>query len=496
MSPYAFPALLICALIILIILLAFVCYKVAPTDKVLVVTGPGGRRFVTGRSSFIIPFIQRCDWLSLGVVQSELHTDTPIPTKDAILIDVSAVANFQIGVTPFAGSDGMEHDPLEIAARNYLNQDKQRMMADVTQVLLGKMREAIGKTELRTLMENRDEFSETVANAAKADMEALGLELVTFNVQDFSDGQNVIRDMGADMAAQIGRDAQLAKINADQQVAERQNQLDLKKAELQTTADEAKAKADLVYETVKAERTKQLNIARVDAQIAAEERNVELAARQAAVKEKELDATVRKQAEADRYAAEQRAEAQRLVTEKNADANAYNATKTAEADLTVAQRNADAQAYRDMKNAEAQLKVAQDNAEAVRATATADAEATRLRGQAEGDALRAKGEGEAAGIEAQGNAYNSMNNTFILAQQYIQVMPDIARAIAQPLNNVDRITMYGEGNTTKMVGDTTNAVSQLSAALSESIGLDLKDMLNGAIIGHVAGRAAGESRDK
>ena len=121
------------------------------------------------------------------------------------------------------------------------------MMADVTQVLLGKMREAIGKTELRTLMENHDEFSETVATAACADMEALGLGLVTFNVQDFADGQGVIRDMGADMgadmAAQISRDAQLARIAADQQVAERQNQLDLKQAELKTTADNAKAKA-------------------------------------------------------------------------------------------------------------------------------------------------------------------------------------------------------------------------------------------------------------
>lgn len=209
--------------------------------------GPGGRRFVTGKAAIIIPFLYRRDWLSLGVVQSELHTDTPIPTKDAILIDVSAVANFQIGVDRFAGHDGVERDPLEIAARNYLNQDKKRMMADVTQVLLGKMREAIGKTELRTLMENRDEFSETVATAACADMEALGLGLVTFNVQDFADGQGVIRDMGADMgadmAAQISRDAQLARIAADQQVAERQNQLDLKQAELKTTADNAKAKA-------------------------------------------------------------------------------------------------------------------------------------------------------------------------------------------------------------------------------------------------------------
>ncbi|KFI93764.1 flotillin family protein [Bifidobacterium stellenboschense] len=457
------PLWVIVPVVIVLIILACACYTVAPTDRVLVITGPGGRRFVTGKAAIIIPFLYRRDWLSLGVVQSELHTDTPIPTKDAILIDVSAVANFQIGVDRFVGHDGVERDPLEIAARNYLNQDKKRMMADVTQVLLGKMREAIGKTELRTLMENRDEFSETVATAARADMEALGLELVTFNVQDFADGQGVIRDMGADMAAQISRDAQLARIAADQQVAERQNQLDLKQAELKTTADNAKAKADMVYEITKAERTKELNIAQQDAEIAAEERRIELADRQAAVKEKELNATVRKQAEADRYAAEQRA-----------DAELYTTQKTAEADL-----------YRQRQEAEA-----------VKATADAQAQATRVKGEAEGAALKAKGEGEAAGIEAQGHAYNAMNNQLIIAQQYIQIMPQIARAIAEPLAKVDTITMYGDGNTTKLVGDTTNALSQISEGLAGSIGLDLKTLLNGALGGHMAGKAMADGLKK
>ena len=88
--------LIVAAVAILIILLATASYKVCPADRVMVITGPGGRRFVSGGSAFIIPFIMRVDWLSLGAVQSLLRTDTPIPTKDAILIDVNAVANFQI----------------------------------------------------------------------------------------------------------------------------------------------------------------------------------------------------------------------------------------------------------------------------------------------------------------------------------------------------------------------------------------------------------------
>mgnify|MGYP000156191818 FL=1 len=444
----AVPAVIV---LVLVIVLATSCYTVAPTDRALVITGPGGRRFVIGKSALIVPFIMRRDWLSLGVIQVKLQTEQSIPTKDALLIDVGAVANVQIGVTPFTDAEGVEHNPLEIAARNYLNQDKTKMMTDVSEVLLGKMREAIGRTDIRTLMQNRDEFNETIVSAAHDDMLALGLELVTFNVQDFSDQQGVIADMGAEMASRITQEAQLARINSEQTVAERQNELDLKQADLQKQSDHAKAEADMVYDITKAERQKDLNIATQNAEIAAEERRIELERKKAETREQELTATVRKQADADRYAAEQKA-----------DAQLYTETK---------------------------------KAEAVKVTAGAEAESIKLKGSAEGEAIAAKGKGEAEGIEAQGKAYNAMNNTFILTQQYIGILPDIARAIADPLAKVDKITMYGEGNTTKMVGDTTNAMTQLNSAFQESLGIDLTALLQGAIAGHAAGTAIAKSDD-
>lgn len=212
--------IIVAAVAILIILLATASYKVCPADRVMVITGPGGRRFVSGGSAFIIPFIMRVDWLSLGAVQSLLRTDTPIPTKDAILIDVNAVANFQIASeTMTVDENGKQVKALENAAKNYLNQSKERMEKDVTQVLLGKLREVIGRTELKALMENRDTFAATVAESARVDMERLGLQLTTFNIQDFTDRQNVIANMGAEMAAEISRNAKLASINAEQDVA-------------------------------------------------------------------------------------------------------------------------------------------------------------------------------------------------------------------------------------------------------------------------------------
>lgn len=317
------PTLIIVAAVaILIILLATASYKVCPADRVMVITGPGGRRFVSGGSAFIIPFIMRVDWLSLGAVQSLLRTDTPIPTKDAILIDVNAVANFQIASeTMTVDENGKQVKALENAAKNYLNQSKERMEKDVTQVLLGKLREVIGKTELKELMENRDTFAATVAESARVDMERLGLQLTTFNIQDFTDRQNVIANMGAEMAAEISRNAKLASINAEQDVAVRQNQLDLKRAELQSISDKAQAEADAVKGITAAEQSKTLKVKEQEAEIAAAEKKAVLEQKNAEIEEQKLNATIRKKADADRYAAEQQADAQMYTTQKHADAD-------------------------------------------------------------------------------------------------------------------------------------------------------------------------------
>ena len=182
----------------------------------------------------------------------------------------------------------------------------------------------------------------------------------------------------------------------------------------------------------------------------------ELAERQVAVKERELDATVRKQAEADRYAAEQKA-----------DAELYTRTKNAEAAKVEAQNKSDADLYS-----------AQKTAEGVSAKAKAEAEATRLKGEADGAAEKAHGEGVAAGIKAQTEAYNGMENAYLLANRYIDVMPEVAEAVAKPLTAVDSIKMYGDGNATKLVRDTTGMVDQVTSGLKDATGIDLTELLS------------------
>lgn len=374
---------------IMVLVLVFEsCWRKCPPDKLMIVSGAGKMRSVSGKGTFVIPLLQRVDTLSLGAVQVQLTTENDIPTQDAILIHACAVANFQIGQTP---------ELIETASKNYLNMDKEEMTRQVTEVMLGKMREVIGQMDLKELMRDRESFNAKVFDGSKDDLANLGLELRTFNVQDFSDSQGIIRSMGADQAAEIKKEAELAQIKAAEEVAIRQNQLDLKQADLKKQADKAKAEADMVKATVTAEKQRELYIAQQEAEIAAETKKVELAERQADVRERELNAAVKKQAEADRYAAEQAAEA-----------DLYKRTKQAE-------------------------------------------------------------------------AYNGMDNPYLLANRYIDIMPKVAEQVAKPLTAVDSIKMYGSGNAQKLVKETTSIVDQVASGLKDSTGIDLPSLLNGLI---------------
>ena len=409
------------------------CWRKCPPDKLMIVSGAGKMRSVSGKGTFVIPLLQRVDTLSLGAVQVQLTTENDIPTQDAILIHACAVANFQIGQTP---------ELIETASKNYLNMDKEEMTRQVTEVMLGKMREVIGQMDLKELMRDRESFNAKVFDGSKDDLANLGLELRTFNVQDFSDSQGIIRSMGADQAAEIKKEAELAQIKAAEEVAIRQNQLDLKQADLKKQADKAKAEADMVKATVTAEKQRELYIAQ-----------------QADVRERELNATVKKQAEADRDAAEQAAEA-----------DLYKRTKQAEAARIERQNQSDAELYS-----------AQKDAEGIQARAKAEAEATRLKGESEGAAEKAHGEGVAAGIKAQAEAYNGMDNPYLLANRYIDIMPKVAEQVAKPLTAVDSIKMYGSGNAQKLVKETTSIVDQVASGLKDSTGIDLPSLLNGLI---------------
>lgn len=128
---------------------------------------------------------------------------------------------------------------------------------------------------------------------------------------------------------------------------------------------------------------------------------------------------------------------------------------------------------------DAELYSAQKDAEGIKAKATAEAEATRLKGEADGASEKSRGEGIAAGVKAQAAAYNGMENPYLLANRYIDIMPKVAEQVAKPLTAVDSIKMYGSGNAQKLVKETTTIVDQVASGLKDSTGVDLPSLLSG-----------------
>mgnify|MGYP002672087572 FL=1 len=225
---------------------------------------------------------------------------------------------------------------------------------------------------------------------------------------------------------------------------------------MKAKAEVKRAVADTAYDINKMEQQKELDVARTNAQIAQAERQVELKKQEIELKEKELDALVRKQADADLYAAQKKAEAELMKRQKEAEAKAYEKVQAAKAAKEAAELDAEAKKVL----AETALIEAQKAAEGIRAKAEAEAEGIRQRGLA-----------EAEGIDKKAEAQKKMSEASI-AEMYFNAMPQIAQAVAAPLSNIDSITMYGEGNSSKMVSDITKTITQIMNGIKDSTGID------------------------
>ena len=471
---------------LVIILIAIVCmsYVKAPPDQAYLISGPRkDLKIISGRAGFKIPFIERLDKLYLGAIGVDVRTRSAVPTAEYINVFVDSNVNIRVSSQP---------ELMAIAAKNFLNQKRDVISAKAQEVLEGNVREIIGQMKLTEMVSDRQKFAEMVRENAAPDMAELGLEIVSFNVQNFKDENGVIDDLGIDNVEQIKKNAAIAKSDARReiaiqeaenkrranesqvaaatQIAEQNNALEMRQAELKQKAQVKQAAADMAYDIQKADQQKELDVATTNAQIAKMEREVELQAQKIALKEKELDAVVRKEA----------------------DAQLYKAQKLAEADLIKRQKEAEAKAYEEVQRAEAEQRAALARAEAMKAEAEAkmfaaqkEAEGIAAKFAAEAEGIRARGLAEAEGIDKKAEAQKKMGEASVL-EMYFQAMPKIAQAVAEPLANVDSITMYGEGNQAKMVQDITNTMTQIMSGVKDATGIDPSALLAGFIGGKAA----------
>lgn len=469
---------------VLVVLLAYASYVKAPPNQAYLISGPRKNlKVISGKAGFRIPFIERLDKLYLGAIGVDVKTRSAVPTADYINVWTDANVNVRISSKP---------ELMAVAAKNFLNQNKETISEKAQEVLEGNMREIIGQMKLTEMVQDRQKFAVKVLENAGPDMEQLGLEIVSFNVQNFKDENGVIEDLGIDNIEAIKKAAAIAKsdakrdvamreaenqrqaneaqVNAATQIAEQNTALDIRAAELKQQSEVKRAAADMSYDIQKAEQKKELDVANTNAQIAQMEREVELQTQKIALKERELDALVRKEADARLYATQKAAEADLIKRQKEAEAKAYEEIQRAEAE----QRAATARAEAMKAEAEAKMFAAEKEAAGIAAKYAAEAEG-----------IRAKGLAEAEGIDKKAEAQKKMGEASVL-EMYFNAMPQIAEAVAEPLSNVDSITMYGTDGASRMVQDITTTVSQVMKGIEDATGINLSAVLSGYLGGKMA----------
>lgn len=416
--------------------------------------------------------------MTAGMISVDARTSDYVPTNDYINVKVDAAVKVKIGTERL--------ELFEAATRNFLYKSSEEIADEVRDTLEGHLRAIIGQMELAQIVTDRATFSEKVQENATKDLEEMGLEIVAFNVQGLIDSNGVIENLGIDNTEQIRKEAAKAKakaqqeiaqqqaesdklandarVAADLEIAQQQNDLAKKKAALEAEAQTEKAKADAAYEIQQQIQRKEIERETAEANIVKQEKEAQVREREVKVREQQLAADIKAQADAEAYAIEKQAQAERMQRQQRADAELYEIQKDAEA------RKAQSEAEKF-----AQLQ---------------EAEAIEAKGKAEAEAIRLKLEAEADGLDKKADAMAKFQNAAV-TEMIVKVLPEIATAVASPLANVDSITMYGEGNGGKMVGDIMTTMNQVT----QGMGLDVKELISATLTGRQMGQAIAESKD-
>ncbi len=465
---------LVAVAIIALVILLFISYVKAPPSSAFIISGLSKEpRVLIGSGGFRIPFFERLDRVYLGQITVDIKTEESVPTTDFINVDVDAVAKIRVMPT---------NEGTRLAAKNFLNMMPNEIAEQLQDSLQGNMREIIGTLDLRSLNTDRDGFSDQVMTKAQPDMAKLGIEIISCNIQNVTDKEGLIKDLGADNTAKIKKDASInraiaerdvkievskadrdandARVDADTAIAIKNNELALKRAALKQQADTAQADADAAYAIQQQEQQKTINIKTVEAQIEKTKREQILSREQIEIRQNQLAAEV----------------------EKKADADKYQIEKNAAAELEQRKRVAEAQKY------EAEQRALAQNAEsdAIRYRLEQEAIGIKAKGEAEAYAIQKKGEAEAQAMDKKAEAYKKYNNAAV-AQMMIEVLPQIVENVAKPIAAIKDVHVYSGGQDTgagiaAMSGGVPVAIKQAFDVLKSATGVDMADIMRAGTI--------------
>ena len=409
-------------------------------NQALIISG-GGRepKVVVGGRVFVVPLIQRVQTLSLEVMTLTPSTNR-VYTKEGVAVSVDGVAQVKV-----KGGDSILR-----AAQQFLGKRLAEIEEVALQTLEGNQRAILGTMTVEDIYQDREGFATRVLEVGSADMDSMGLEIVSYTIRDIQDEQGYLEALGIPRTAEVKRDAAIAQAEADRDAAIRRARADQESQAARFSADTSIAESERDFAIQKAAYDEQTNARRAAAELAyalqeaktkqdirQEEMQIDVIERQKQIevqqqevlrREQELVATIRRPAEAERF---------QLET------------------------------------------VAEGNKARVVAEAEAEAEAIRVRGQAEADAIRAKGLAEAEAMQRKADAWKEYGQAALI-EQLFQTLPQVAEAVAQPLAKTERIVMISGGNedsagvgASRLTRDVTNVVSQLPSVIEALTGIDI-----------------------
>lgn len=453
-------------------------YRTAGPDEALIVTGSflgnknvhvdesGNKiKIIRGGGTFVFPVFQKAEPLSLLSIKLDVSTPE-VYTEQGVPVMADGVAIIKVGSTIAE---------IATAAEQFLGKKREELENEAREVLEGHLRSILGSMTVEEIYKNRDKFSQEVQRVASQDLAKMGLTIVSFTIKDVRDKNGYLESLGKPRIAQVKRDAAIAEAEAEKEtrikraeavkeakkaelqrateIAEAEKEKELKVAEYRREQDIAKARADMAYDLEAARARQEVTEQEMQVKIIEREKQIELEEKEILRREKQYDSEVKKKADAERYAVEQAAAANKAREIAEAEAEKYRIESLAKAE-----------------------------AEKIRIDGLARAEAERAQGEAEAEIIRLKGLAEAEAKQKVAEAFERFGQAAIL-DMILKMLPEYAKQVASPLSNIDKITVVDTGGSgenkgaNKVTGYATDLMTSLQHSLKASTGLDIKEII-------------------
>lgn len=472
---------IILVVIFLIIFSIFALWKKVPQDKAMVVTGLK-KRVISGGGGLVVPMLERTDRISLENMKIEVKTAGAL-TEQGVDIIADGVAVIKVK---------SDKESILAAVEQFNTGNESRTISvieDIAKdVLEGKLREIISKLTVEEIYKDREKFASQVQEVAALDLADMGLEIKAFTIRDISDDNGYLQALGKRRISEVKRDAEIAeaeaaketkiktseatrrgeeaRLIAETQIADAFREKELKIQAYRRDQESAKAVADLAYEIEANKVKREVTETNMQVEIIQKQKEIELAEQESMRREKELQATVVKLADAEKY-----------KQEKASDALKYKEIQDAQARSEAIRLEGTAKA--DAKRVESMTDI-----DVIREKGKAQAEAKRAEGMADVDIIREKGKAEAEAMLKKAEAFKQYNEAAV-TQMIIEKLPEIAKAVAEPLAKTEKIVILdssggdsGKTGASKVTGYVTDIIASLPHTVEALTGINIVDKFN------------------